>query len=83
MNKELDNIIKYYPFQSNPTREFWVELSRKKLDEYKLNDDILPINGKFTSTYNNGIFIKEELKLDETSFETSNESENEQTVKGF
>jgi len=81
MNKELDT-IKYYPFQSNPTREFWVELSRKKIDEYKLNDDILPINGKFINIYNNGIFLKEELKLDEKSFETSNESENDHIVKG-
>lgn len=42
-------ILKFMPFSSCINPSFWFELSRVKLDDYKLNDDFRNIVGFYNS----------------------------------
>lgn len=44
---ECENIVKFQPFTSNVNVTFWHELSRRKLEIFKLNEDPVTIYGYY------------------------------------
>lgn len=44
-----DTLLRFSPFQSTLEASFWNVLSKKKLDEYGLDDQIRPISAHYTN----------------------------------
>ena len=40
-----DNTLRFEPFTSSVDLSFWYELSRRKLDLFRLSEDAVPLNG--------------------------------------
>jgi hypothetical protein len=47
--QQQKEILKFMPFSSCINPSFWFELSRLKLDDYKLNDDYRNIFGLYNN----------------------------------
>jgi hypothetical protein len=64
------SVLKFVSFSSCISPSFWFELSRAKLDEYKLNDDFRSIIGLFS---NASLTLPPIVNFDYSSFEPQQE----------
>ena len=49
MTQQNKEILKFMPFSSCINPSFWFELTRLKLDDYKLNDDFKNLIGFYNN----------------------------------
>ena len=49
MTQQQMEILKFMPFSSCINPSFWFELSRLKLDDFKLNDDFKNLSGFYNN----------------------------------
>ena len=63
-----DQVLKFEPWQSAVDPTFWAELARRKLDNFGLREDPVPIDGLFACSMH--AEVSSPVALDKRSFET-------------